>query len=119
MARPHKVIDQKQFEALCAIQCTEKEITMVLNVSEKTLNAWCKRTYRQSFSQIFKHKRTLGKVSLRRAQWKSAIDNENITMQIWLGKQFLDQAEKPVQETTANTEISDEVEKLLSELEME
>ena len=42
-------------------------------------------------------KRDLGKVSLRRQQWKAA-EKGNITMQIWLGKQLLKQSESPIQD---------------------
>lgn len=97
MARPKKVINQKQFESLCAIQCTKEEICDVLNVTEKTLNNWCKEVYNESFSLVFSQKRSLGKTSLRRNQWKLA-ENGNSTMQIWLGKQILKQSENPIQD---------------------
>ena len=97
MARPRKVINQKQFESLCAIQCTEEEICNVLDVSEKTLISWCNEVYGESFSKVFRQKRDLGKTSLRRNQWKLA-ENGNSTMQIWLGKQILKQSESPIQD---------------------
>ena len=97
MARPKKVINQKQFESLCAIQCTEEEICNVLDVSEKTLISWCNEVYGESFSKVFRQKRDLGKTSLRRNQWKLA-ENGNSTMQIWLGKQILKQSENPIQD---------------------
>ena len=97
MARPKKIINQKQFEALCSIQCTKEEICNVLGVTEKTLNNWCKEIYGNSFSLVFAEKRDLGKVSLRRTQWKAA-EKGNITMQIWLGKQILKQSESPLQD---------------------
>ena len=97
MARPRKVINQKQFESLCAIQCTKEEICDVLDVTEKTLNNWCKETYGVGFSLVFNQKRALGKASLRRNQWKLA-EKGNSTMQIWLGKQILKQSESPLQD---------------------
>ena len=97
MARPRKIINQKQFESLCAIQCTEEEICNVLDVSEKTLISWCNEVYGESFSKVFRQKRDLGKTSLRRNQWKLA-ENGNSTMQIWLGKQILKQSESPIQD---------------------
>ena len=97
MARPKKKISQKQFESLCAIQCTKEEICDVLDVTEKTLNNWCKEIYGTSFSLVFKQKRALGKASLRRNQWKLA-EKGNSTMQIWLGKQILNQSESPLQD---------------------
>ena len=95
MARPKKVINQKQFESLCAIQCTQEEICNVLNVTDKTLTRWCNDTYDMSFSEIYEQKRDIGRMSLRRNQFKLA-ESGNTTMQIWLGKQVLKQSENPV-----------------------
>ena len=54
-------IDKKQFESLCAIQCTKEEICSVLDVSEDTLSRWCKRIYKNDFAVIFQQKRELRK----------------------------------------------------------
>lgn len=89
MARPKKEIDQKQFEALCGLQCTLLEICDALDVSDKTLDGWCKRTYGEHFSEVFAKKRGKGKISLRRMQWRLA--EKNASMAIWLGKQYLGQ----------------------------
>lgn len=90
--RPPKEINQEQFEALCRIQCTEEEICSVLGVDEATLIKWCKANYGETFSKIFKDKKLGGKASLRRMQWKLA--EKNVTMSIWLGKQYLGQSEQ-------------------------
>lgn len=87
--RPKKVINQKLFENLCDIQCTEAEICGVLECSADTLNRWCKRTYKMTFADTYKSKSQVGKSSLRRAQWKLA--EKNASMAIWLGKQYLGQ----------------------------
>lgn len=89
MARPRKEIDQKQFENLCALQCTEQEICAWFDVCDETLSAWCKRTYKKGFSEVFRQKRGKGKISLRRSQWRLA--ENNAAMAIWLGKQYLEQ----------------------------
>ena len=89
MARPKKEIDQKQFENLCGLQCTLEEICDWFGVTDKTLNSWCKRTYSESFSEVFRQKRSTGKISLRRNQWRLA--EKNASMAIWLGKQYLGQ----------------------------
>lgn len=89
MARPKADIDRKQFENLCAMQCTEVEICDWFQVTDKTLSSWCRRTYGKSFSDIFRQKRGTGKISLRRSQWKLA--EKSTAMAIWLGKQYLGQ----------------------------
>lgn len=91
--RPLKEINQKQFENLCAMQCTEEEICGFFGVTDKTLSGWCKRTYGQTFSEVFKEKRCGGRISLRRSQFKLA--EKNAAMAIWLGKQYLGQTERP------------------------
>ena len=98
--RPRKEINEKLFENLCAIQCTEKEICSVLECCEDTLNAWCKRTYKMTFSDAYKNKSQLGKSSLRRAQFKLA--EKNAAMAIWLGKQYLDQKDVVEQNITSD-----------------
>ena len=92
MARPKKEIDKKQFENLCGLQCTKEEICAWFDITDKTLDAWCKRTYRQSFSVIFAQKRGKGKISLRRSQFRLAEKNAN--MAIWLGKQYKKKKDK-------------------------
>ena len=99
--RPLKEIDKKQFEGLCSIQCTEREICAVLGVADKTLTAWINREYgpeygsefggKLTFKDIFEIKGAIGKISLRRYQFKQA--EKNPTMAIWLGKQWLGQTD--------------------------
>lgn len=68
-----------------------------------------------TFSEVFKRKREKGKVSLRRRQYEIAT-NGNVSMLIWLGKQWLNQTEKPaVPENKDEPDISEEIEDLLSE----
>ena len=89
MARPCKEIDQKEFEKLCELQCTEQEICGFFDVTDKTLTAWCKRTYGRSFSEVYEEKRGNGKISLRRAQFRLA--EKSAAMAIFLGKNYLGQ----------------------------
>ena len=92
MARPKKNIDQKQFETLCNLQCTQDEICGFFDVTDKTLTRWCKETYKMGFSDIYKIKSQNGKISLRRWQFRLA-EKGNATMLIWLGRQYLGQTE--------------------------
>lgn len=100
MGRPRKEIDQKQFEALCGIWCTLEEICSFFHVTDKTLNSWCRRTYGETFSEVFKQKRNIGNISLRRYQFQAA-KKGNVTMLIWLGKQRLGQTDKVQMDTSA------------------
>ncbi len=103
LGRPKKPISQKQFEELCGIQCTEEEICAVLDVSDPTLNTWCKETYGKTFLEVFKEKREAGKMSLRRKQWNLA--ETNATMGIWLGKQYLGQRDETKVDISSETGV--------------
>lgn len=92
MARPRIEIDKGQFEKLCSIQCTLNEIAGYFDCSTDTIERWCKREYKVGFADIYEKKRGVGKISLRRAQFRMA--ETNATMAIWLGKQYLGQAER-------------------------
>ena len=93
--RPSKLhlINQEHFEGMCRIQCTKDEMCAIFQVHEETLTKWCHATYSVGFSDIYKKLSSTGKMSLRRQQFKSA-EAGNITMQIWLGKQYLGQNDK-------------------------
>ena len=102
MGRPRKQIDKRQFEAMCGLQCTLEEICEVIGVDDCTLNKWCKETYDgRTYSEVFREKRGLGKMSLRRTQFKLA--EKSATMAIFLGKQYLGQTDKV--EVVDNTPI--------------
>lgn len=92
MARPRIEIDKNQFEKLCSIQCTLAEIASFFDCSDDTIERWCLRTYKEGFAEVYAKKRGIGKISLRRAQFKMA--EHNPTMAIWLGKQYLGQTDK-------------------------
>lgn len=87
--RPRKKIDQTEFEKLCGLQCTEEEIASWFDCTVDTIENWCKREYGRKFSEVFAEKRSYGKISLRRTQWKLA--EKNASMAIFLGKNYLGQ----------------------------
>ncbi len=90
MARPLLDIDPEQVEQLAAIDCTMKEMAAVLNCSVDTLE--------NRFSDVIAKGKEVGKMSLRRKMWNTAM-NGNVTMMIWLSKQRLNYKENLKQET--------------------
>lgn len=84
--RPKKVVDLELVERLAHIQCTHAEIAAALNVSVDTL--WRNK----NFAEVYKRGSEGGRKSLRRMQFESA-NKGNVTMQIWLGKQYLCQSD--------------------------
>lgn len=93
MSRQLTELDQGQFEGLCELQCTKQEICGFFHITDKTLEKWCRRTYKAGFSDVFREKRGRGKIALRRAQFRLAQSNAN--MAIWLGKNWLGQKDEP------------------------
>lgn len=113
MGRPKKNLSKEQWASIdymCMIHCTGEEIAGVLGMDYDTLNRNCKEQKNMFISEYIKLHQNGGKMSLRRAQWKSA-ENGNVTMQIWLGKQWLGQKES--QEITVNN--SDETIQAMSD----
>lgn len=92
MGRPKKEINKKVFENLCFIQCTIEEVCAVLDVTEKTLEAWCKKEYGATFSKVFAQKREVGKMSLRRSGFQMA--QKNPTVHIFYAKNHLGMTDK-------------------------
>lgn len=89
--RPKKEIDKMQFEKLCGLQCTAEEICDWFEISDKTLYKWCRKTYGDNFSVVFRQKKSRGKISLRRMQFRLA--ETSTGMAIFLGKNYLGQTD--------------------------
>ena len=101
MGRPRKQIDKTEFEKLCFLQCTEREFCSWFDVSDETLNKWCKENYDgRTFLDVFKEKRENGLISLRRTQFQLA--EKSPAMAIFLGKNLLGQTDKVEQTQTIN-----------------
>ena len=86
--RPKTAIDLEQSEKLGALQCTLKEAAAFLNVAEGTLKG------RQDFQTVFKKGQDVGKISLRRTQFRLA--ESSAAMAIFLGKNYLGQVDTPL-----------------------
>ena len=86
-------INQKQFEGLCALQCTKEEIAAMFDVDADTLNDWCKDVYGNTFSAVFNVKRQAGNISLRRNLMKQS--ETNAATAIFLAKNRLGMRDNP------------------------
>ena len=67
-----------------------------------------------NFSEVFKEKRGLGKISLRRNQFRLA--EKSATMAIWLGKQYLGQKDQVEASVAVDTAKEDALSKSLREM---
>jgi len=86
MAPPFKKVDKDLVEKLAQIHCTNEEIALICGVSADTIERRC--------AGIIKRGRANGRASLRRMQYKKALEG-NPAMLIWLGKQILGQRDMP------------------------
>lgn len=107
--RPRTKIEKENFEKLCLMHCTLLEIAGFFDCSEDTIERWCVEKYGQTFAEVYKRKSARGNISLRRSQFQSA-ESGNVTMQIWLGKQWLGQ--KEYQEIDLSVDADDTVKKM-------
>ena len=108
--RPAKQIDFDQFDRMCGMQMSLRDIATVFGVSVDTIERAVKREKKMGFAEYFASKGAIGRMSLRSRQWEVALGRQavyddrgnrvqserdpNITMLIWLGKNELNQAEK-------------------------
>ena len=93
VGRPKIEIDWNEFEKLCFLQCTLEEISSWFKCSEDTIERRCKENKKMNFADFFLKASAGGKISLRRAQFKSATGG-NPALLIFLGKQYLGQKDK-------------------------
>ena len=96
--RPRLQFDLRQVEEMGRIQSTQAEVAAVLGCGLSTVKDRLQND--AEFSAAYERGLETGKSSLRRLQWKSAVGG-NITMQIWLGKQYLDQQDKKMTEVVS------------------
>lgn len=78
--------DQRLMTELSSHQLTQAEVCAVLNISRAVY------TNSLTLQQAYQRGQEMGKASLRRMQWKMA--PKSAVMQIWLGKQHLEQSDK-------------------------
>ena len=115
MARPRKEIDQNNFEKLCGLMCTKEEIAGFFDVSEDTIERWVKRTYGEGYADVYKKHSAMGKISLRRNQFK--LSQRSAVMAIFLGKNYLGQTDVPPDMTDDMAQVLEKVGKMLGDVE--
>lgn len=105
--RKQRILNEKGMETvekLASIMCTDEEIASVLGMSVDVLT---NERNKEKFAESKLRGQSKGKMSLRRMQWATA-NKGNATMQIWLGKQYLDQSDK-VDTSIVDSNISFEI----------
>jgi hypothetical protein len=89
-------IDWGEVDYLASIYCTQDEIAAFVGMSVDTLaiRYRSERKEKPSLGEWMEFLRGKGRASLRRKQYQAAINGDSERMLIWLGKQWLGQADK-------------------------
>ena len=82
-------IDLAVIERGASIGCTKEELARLCGVVESTF--YKRMTEDPAIEDAINRGAAMGRATLRRAQWKVAVTDDNPTMLIWLGKQLLGQ----------------------------
>ena len=90
--RPKKLIDWKEAEKLCALQCSEQEIADWFHVSVDTLARRLKKEKDITFAEFFTLHRIQGKIALRRNLFK--LSERYPQAAIFLAKNWLGMSDK-------------------------
>lgn len=105
LGRPPVELDKEQFEKLCSINCTMQEIADWFFVDIDTMTAWCKRTYNQHFSEVYRQKKSRGKISLRRSLWQGALEDKNVVLKLFLAKNHLGMSDNGMEDDSEENEL--------------
>ena len=87
-----KTVDKRLVWKLATMMCTHDEIADVIGCSRKTLA--------RKYGDLIDKGRSVGRQSLRRAQFEKAIGDKDPRMLIFLGKQYLSQKDNPEDKDT-------------------
>lgn len=101
--RPKADIDWNKVDRLLEAGCLTTEIAAHFGVCADTMYKRCQMDHKIDFSLYSQQKKAKGESLLRSKQFESAMKG-NIPMQIWLGKQRLEQRDKPKEE-----EVKDDI----------
>ena len=93
MARPIKEIDWDKLARICQYPMKNEDIAAILDLSVDTIFRAIKKKYKISFAEYKDQKQSNLRFTLLSKQIEVA-KSGNVTMLIWLGKQYLDQKDK-------------------------
>ncbi len=92
--RPKIQLDCDQIRRLSELQCSRGEIAYVMGCSVDTLDRHHKDCINEGKAQ--------GKIKLRRAMYRNAVEKDNAVMQIWLSKNYLGFQDNPATEESSS-----------------
>lgn len=110
-------LDKELFEKMCASHCTKKMMCGKFGVTDKTIDAWVRRTYNnRSYADVCNSIQARGDSDMMMAQYDKALSG-NVKMMQWWGLNYLGQSNKPVSvENDDKNEYNDAFSQSLGEL---
>lgn len=93
MARPKANIDWNKVDKYLQAQCDGVGIAGLLGIDAETLYRRCKEDNNIGFAEYSAIKKAEGVELLKAKQYQTAMEG-NVTMQVWLGKQYAGQTDK-------------------------
>lgn len=91
--RPRKNVDFVKLATICQYPLTNEDIATLMDLSVDTIDRECKRVYGLGFADYKTQKQASTRKTILAKQLEVAKAG-NVTMLIWLGKQYLGQTEK-------------------------
>lgn len=96
--RPRKEINQELLERCLVAQTPKRVAAFLLGIGESTLERHCHSIEEGGFEALLKKSSGMMNESLRLKQFEVALSG-NVTMLIWLGKQYLGQTDRGIDTT--------------------
>ena len=109
MARPEKKIDWKVVQQMMEAQCLGTEIAAFFGMHPDTFYKRVEKEHKIGFSEYSTQKKEIGKAKMRLQQYKLGLEG-NQGAQVWWGKNYLGQRDKPID----SKEVNPQIERLLT-----
>ncbi len=93
MGRPEKPFDWELLGKLAQLPIRAEDIGYTMDLSVDTISRRIKESLNVTFAEYLEQKRSRLRSSLMGKQFETAMGG-NVTMMIWLGKNYLDQKDK-------------------------
>jgi Asp-tRNA(Asn)/Glu-tRNA(Gln) amidotransferase A subunit family amidase len=104
MARPKKPFDWSKLDAILQYGACLADCADIMDVSEDTVERQIKKEHNLRFAEYRLKKMSKMRVGILKKQVEVAMSG-NVTMLIWVGKQYLGQVDKIEQETNATINL--------------
>jgi len=112
--RPPIIINWGKVDKMLQAHCTGTQVAASLSIHPDSLYRACEKDHKIGFAEYSRQKKETGVTLLKVTQFQTALKG-SIPMQIFLGKNYANQKDKPEPDKTSNKgSIMDTMDKLMS-----